>query len=68
MPPRDLRAYLLDVAEACQLVMEFTRGSSAEAYAGDPLLRSAVERQLEISSSALTEWPIMRLPRRSRRR
>lgn len=26
MPPRDLRAYLFDVTEACRLVDDFTRG------------------------------------------
>ena len=55
MPPRDLRAYLFDVAEACRLVEEFTRGKSAADYAGDPLLRSGVERQLEIVGEALTQ-------------
>ena len=63
MPPRDLRAFLFDVAEACRfdvaeacrLVEEFTRGKSAADYAGDPLLRSGVERQLEIVGEALNQ-------------
>jgi uncharacterized protein with HEPN domain len=55
MPPRDLRAYLFDIAEACRLVDEFTRGKSADDYAGDPLLRSGVERQLEIVGEALSQ-------------
>jgi hypothetical protein len=55
MPPRDLRAYLFDVAEACRLVEEFTRGKSAADYAGDSLLRSGVERQLEIVGEALNQ-------------
>jgi len=54
MPSRDLQAYLFDVDEECRLVMEFTSGSSAEAYAGDSLLRSAVERRLEIIDEALS--------------
>lgn len=55
MPPRDLRAYLFDVAEACRLVAEFTRRKSAADYAADPLLRSGVERQLEIVGEALNQ-------------
>jgi uncharacterized protein with HEPN domain len=49
MSPRDVRAYLFDIAEACQLVLVFTETKSAGDYAGDPMLRSAVERQLEIA-------------------
>jgi uncharacterized protein with HEPN domain len=55
MPPRDLRAYLFDIAEACRLVEAFTEGGSAQAYASDPMLRSAVERQLEIVGEALSQ-------------
>lgn len=55
MPPRDLRAYLFDIAEACDLVFQFTKGRSAERFATDPMLRSAVERQLEIMGEALSQ-------------
>jgi uncharacterized protein with HEPN domain len=55
MPPRDLRAYLFDIAEACRLVDDFTRGKSAEDYDHEPLLRSGVERQLEIVGEALSQ-------------
>jgi uncharacterized protein with HEPN domain len=55
MPPRDLRAYLFDIAEACRLVMQFTKGQSAERFATDPMVRSAVERQLEIVGEALSQ-------------
>ena len=53
--PRDLRTYLYDIAEACALVEDFVRGKSADDYARDPLLRSAVERQLEIVGEALSQ-------------
>ena len=33
--PRDVRAYLYDIAEACRLVDGFTRGRSADDYAQD---------------------------------
>ena len=55
MPPRDLRAYLFDIAEASRLVGDFTRAKSGNDYARDPLLRSAVERQLEIVGEALSQ-------------
>ncbi len=51
--PRDLRSYLFDIAEACSLVEEFVRDTGVADYADDALLRSAVERQLEIVGEAL---------------
>ena len=51
--PRDPRAWLLDILAACDLLAEFTRGKTFEDYASDGLLRSGVERQLEIIGEAL---------------
>ena len=51
--PRDPRAWLLDILAACDLLADFTGGKSFEDYAADALLRSAVERQLEIIGEAL---------------
>ncbi len=42
-----------DVLAACDLLADFTRGKSFDDYAADALLRSAVERQLEIIGEAL---------------
>lgn len=53
MRPRDVRPYLFDIAEACELIERFTRGRSFDEYEADPMLRSAVERQLEIAGEAL---------------
>lgn len=51
--PRDPRAWLSDILEACRLVSDFTKEKTFEDYTADPLLRSAVERQLEIMGEAV---------------
>jgi uncharacterized protein with HEPN domain len=50
---RDPRAYLVDVRQASKLITEFTANGDLETYRSDVLLRSAVERQLEIMGEAL---------------
>jgi uncharacterized protein with HEPN domain len=49
------KKYLYDVARAAALAMEFIRGKNFADYSGDALLRSAVERQLEIVGEALAQ-------------
>ncbi len=53
MPPPEVLKFLFDAREACDLLERFTHGRSFEDYSSDPMLRSAVERQLEIVGEAL---------------
>ncbi|HLA93141.1 MAG TPA: DUF86 domain-containing protein [Actinomycetota bacterium] len=46
-------AHLFDIERACTLLARFTADRTFEDYAGDDLLRSAVERQFEIIGEAL---------------
>jgi uncharacterized protein with HEPN domain len=48
----EARQRLLDVAEACRAVARFTAGRDSAAYLADEMLRSAVERKLEIIGEA----------------
>lgn len=49
------KKYLYDIARAAALATEFVRGKTFTEYAADPMLRSAVERQLEIIGEALAQ-------------
>ncbi len=43
--PRDPRALLADIAEACDRIREVTSGQTPEGYAADWKLRAIIERQ-----------------------
>jgi uncharacterized protein with HEPN domain len=53
--PRDARKYLFDIQHGATRIREFTGHLTAEAYLGNVLLQSAVERQFEIIGEALTQ-------------
>ena len=50
--PKDDRAYLWDMLTAAQAVMAFVQGKTLDDYLDDLMLRSAVERQVEILGEA----------------
>ena len=51
----EVRKYLFDIQEACQLITEFTAGQTFDDYTRNAMLRSAVERQFEIIGEALNQ-------------
>lgn len=51
-PPKDYRVYLADMLTAALAVVAFTEGKTLAEYQADLLLRSAVERQIEIIGEA----------------
>jgi uncharacterized protein with HEPN domain len=51
----EARAYLHDIDRAAQLIGQFRQGKSFDHYLSDALLRSGVERQLEIIGEAVSK-------------
>jgi uncharacterized protein with HEPN domain len=49
----EARKHLFDMRQAAELIARFTESRTFDDYAADPMLRSAVERQLEILGEAL---------------
>ena len=52
---RDPRCYLWDALRATGSIQAFVRGKTYEAFVEDDLVRSAVERQLQIIGEALSQ-------------
>jgi uncharacterized protein with HEPN domain len=55
MPPRQSRKLLFELQEAASAIVDFTAGKTLDNYLADRLLRSAVERQIEIIAEELTQ-------------
>ena len=53
--PRDPKKYLFDMDRALSRIERFVAGKTYQDYQADELLRSAVERQLEIIGEALNQ-------------
>jgi len=55
MKQLDIRKYIFNINEACQLLLQFNAGKTFSDYSTDPMLRSAVERQFEIIGETLAQ-------------
>ncbi len=55
MARRSRNAYLWDIADSCQAIVEFVRGRDLSDYKGDRMLRRAVERELSIVGEAVSQ-------------
>jgi len=55
MKPPEIRKYLFDMSQACELLAQFSCGKTLNDYSSDALLRSAIERQFEIVGEALSQ-------------
>jgi uncharacterized protein with HEPN domain len=51
----EARKYLYDIQQAAALLAQFTAGKKFADYAGDAMLRAAVERKFEIIGEALAQ-------------
>jgi uncharacterized protein with HEPN domain len=63
---REAKKYLYDIQQAADLIASFTAGRTLADYAGNALLRSAVERQFEIIGEALAQLARLDEPLASR--
>ncbi|MFC1529517.1 DUF86 domain-containing protein [Gemmatimonadota bacterium] len=51
--PRDLRAHLADIVDACNAILEAISGLNLSAYQSNRLIRSSVEREFIIVGEAI---------------
>lgn len=55
MPRRSREAYLWDIADSCQAIVEFVKGRNLTDYEQGRMLRRAVERELSIVGEAVSQ-------------
>lgn len=55
MQRREIKAYLLEIVQACDAIARFCSGKDLLKYQQDDLLRSAIERQLFIVGEAVNQ-------------
>jgi len=55
MSAPEVRKFLFDIAQACELLRRFVSGKTLADYRSDAMLRSAVERQFEIIGEAMRQ-------------
>ena len=51
----DPKAYLFDIQQACDEIMEFTRGMSFDEYTRSAMVKAAVERKFLVIGEAITK-------------
>ena len=52
---REAKGYLYDIAQAAELIAQFTARKTFQDYLDDPMLRAAAERKFEIVGEALAQ-------------
>ncbi len=52
---REAKRHLYDIAQAAELIAQFTAGKTFRHYLEEPMLRAAVERKFEIIGEALAQ-------------
>lgn len=52
---REAKRYLYDIAQAAELIGQFTASKTFQDYLNDPMLRAAVERKFEVIGEALAQ-------------
>lgn len=53
--PRDARAFLSDIIQACDAISEHIRGVDIERYLAQQMVRDAVERRMFIAGEAVNQ-------------
>jgi uncharacterized protein with HEPN domain len=66
MPRRDLRSFITDAVQSCEIVIRHAGGIDVEAYNRDIVCRSVIERHFMIIGEALNQASRLQLDLRDR--